>query len=68
MGKINNYCSPFQSGDLDTVVLLITELRRHGDISRYSQALFDCVDMRREDIAIFLIKNGFHSNIWKQVL
>ena len=60
-------CAVPQSGDLDTVVTLITEMRKRGDVSRYSMTLFECVDMRREDIAIFLIKNGFRSNIWRQV-
>ncbi|XP_076443630.1 uncharacterized protein LOC143282063 [Babylonia areolata] len=62
----HNFHKAVRNGDLNAVMTLVTELRKHGDVSRYSSTLFDCVDMRREDIAIFLIKNGFRSAIWRQ--
>ncbi|XP_071118626.1 uncharacterized protein [Haliotis cracherodii] len=52
--------------DLDMVTRLVSGLKEHGEVKRFNSVLFDCVDQRREDIAIFLLRNGFQCDIYKQ--
>lgn len=49
------------------VTRLVSGLKEHGEVKRFNSVLFDCVDQRREDIAIFLLRNGFQCDIYKQV-
>lgn len=53
-------------GDLETVKSLVTGLKGFGDITRYSSALFDCLDSRSLEIAKYLIQNGFETEVYKQ--
>ncbi|CAL1531735.1 unnamed protein product [Lymnaea stagnalis] len=62
----NSFRAAIKAADLPLVEHLIAGLSRHGDVARYSQFLFDCVDLCREDIAIFLLKSGFRTDIWRQ--
>ncbi|XP_035829763.1 uncharacterized protein LOC101849275 [Aplysia californica] len=55
-----------RAADLVTVKALVKGLGENGDITRYSQLLFDCVDLCREDIAVHLLNSGFRADIWKQ--
>lgn len=57
-----------QTGDLETVKSLIAGVQSFGDLSTYSSVLFDCIDNKQTDIAKFLIRNGFKTDVWKEVL
>lgn len=46
---------------------LVTGLAENGDVNRYSHLLFECVELCREDIAIYMILAGFRVDIWKTV-
>ncbi|CAG5118766.1 unnamed protein product, partial [Candidula unifasciata] len=54
-----------QAANLDMVKQLITGLAENGDVNKYSHLLFECVDLCREDIAIYMILAGFRVDIWK---
>lgn len=58
--------SAIQKGDIETVKSLVLGLRGFGDVSRYSNKLFDCVDNKQTEIAKYLIVNGFKVDIYKQ--
>ena len=45
----------------------MTGLKGFGDVTRYSSALFDCLDSRSLEIAKYLILNGFETEVYKQV-
>ena len=53
-------------GDLETVKSLIAGVQSFGDLSTYSSVLFDCIDNKQTDIAKFLIRNGFKTDVWKE--
>lgn len=57
-----------QTGDMETVKSLIAGVQSFGDLSQYSSVLFDCIDNKQTDIAKFLIRNGFKTDVWKEVL
>lgn len=42
-------------------------LNDKGDINRYANILFDCVDTNRQHIAVYLIQQGMRTDIYKQV-
>ncbi|KAK3098158.1 hypothetical protein FSP39_016760 [Pinctada imbricata] len=46
---------------------LLSKLRCYGNINRYNDVLFDCVDNGEEDVAIHLIQEGMDTNIFKEV-
>ncbi|KAL5005264.1 hypothetical protein ScPMuIL_018720 [Solemya velum] len=61
------FYSAIREGDLNTVENLVSDLKHfRGGVSRYSNALFECVDADQQDIAKYLIRNGFRTDIWKQ--
>jgi len=43
-------------------------LGEKGDVNRYANVLFQCVDTRRQRIAVYLISRGMRTDIYKQVL
>ena len=55
-----------KTGDLETVKSLIAGVQSFGDLSTYSSVLFDCIDNKQTDIAKFLIRNGFKTDVWKE--
>lgn len=58
--------SAISNGDLETVKSLVQGLKGFGEVTRYSSALFDCLDSRSLEIAKYLILNGFDTNVQKQ--
>ncbi|KAK6180377.1 hypothetical protein SNE40_012545 [Patella caerulea] len=62
----SQFKTAIQAGDFDVVQNLITEIKQHGDPSRYSNVLFDCIDNDKEDIAVFLLMSGFKMDVYKQ--
>ena len=56
-----------QKGDLGHVKQLIEGLKEKGDINRYTDVLFQCVDTGRQNIAVYLIRSGMRTDIYKQV-
>ena len=57
-----------QDGDKKHVEALAIRLRDHGGMRRFKNALFECLDHKHEDIACLLIKLGFSTEVYKQVL
>lgn len=57
-----------QRGDLAGVEELVLGLTDKGDINRYANILFDCVDTGRQRIAVYLIRQGMRTDIYKQVV
>ncbi|KAK3096982.1 hypothetical protein FSP39_005355 [Pinctada imbricata] len=55
-----------QSGDIEMVKSLVSGLQAFGDGSRFSNALFECIDQKQIEIAKYLIMNGFKTDIYKQ--
>ncbi|ESO94574.1 hypothetical protein LOTGIDRAFT_232377 [Lottia gigantea] len=55
-----------QEGEFDAVQRLLSDALPHGDLTRYSSVLFDCIDNEQGDIAVFLIMSGFKTDIYKQ--
>lgn len=55
-----------KTGDMETVKSLIAGVQSFGDLSQYSSVLFDCIDNKQTDIAKFLIRNGFKTDVWKE--
>ncbi|XP_052282717.1 uncharacterized protein LOC127879738 isoform X1 [Dreissena polymorpha] len=53
-------------GDLAGVEELVLGLTDKGDINRYATILFDCVDTGRQRIAVYLIRQGMRTDIYKQ--
>ena len=58
---------PFQKGDLSQVKQLIEGLKEKGDINRYTDVLFQCIDSGRQNIAVYLIRSEMRTDIYKQV-
>ncbi|KAH9512962.1 hypothetical protein Btru_037155 [Bulinus truncatus] len=55
-----------KAGNLEEVKKLVPPLLEHNGESRFSQALFDCLDAGHLSLANFLVASGFHTNIYKQ--
>lgn len=55
-----------KKGDLGHVKQLIEGLKEKGDINRYTDVLFQCVDTGRQNIAVYLIRSGMRTDIYKQ--
>ncbi|GFN80508.1 acyl-CoA-binding domain-containing protein 6 [Plakobranchus ocellatus] len=55
-----------KKGDLRTIRLLVAGLKENGDVSRFSYLLFGCVDLCRENIALYLLNAGLSFDIWKR--
>lgn len=53
-------------GDLLGVEDLVIGLTDKGDINRYANILFHCVDTGRQRIAVYLIQQGMRTDIYKQ--
>lgn len=53
-------------GDLLGVEDLVLGLSDKGDINRYANILFHCVDTGRQRIAVYLIQQGMRTDIYKQ--
>lgn len=53
-------------GDLLGVEDLVLGLTDKGDINRYANILFYCVDTDRQQIAVYLIQQGMRTDIYKQ--
>jgi hypothetical protein len=56
-----------QKGDVLGVEDLVVGLADKGDINRYANILFHCVDTGRQHIAVYLIQQGMRTDIYKQV-
>uniref|UniRef100_A0A2C9KRZ7 Uncharacterized protein n=2 Tax=Biomphalaria glabrata TaxID=6526 RepID=A0A2C9KRZ7_BIOGL len=55
-----------KAGNIDEVKKLVPPLLEHNGESRFSQALFDCLDAGHISLANFLVTSGFQTNIFKQ--
>ncbi|XP_053405814.1 uncharacterized protein LOC123565381 [Mercenaria mercenaria] len=55
-----------KKGDLLGVEDLVVGLVDKGDINRYANILFHCVDTGRQHIAVYLIQQGMRTDIYKQ--
>ena len=62
------FLSNLQKGELSQVQQLIEGLKQKGDINRYTDVLFQCIDMGKQNIAVYLIRNGMRTDIYKQVI
>lgn len=52
--------------DMSEIETLVLGLSDKGDINRYANVLFECVDTGRDDIAVYLIRHGMRTDIYKQ--
>ncbi|XP_060556024.1 uncharacterized protein LOC132716719, partial [Ruditapes philippinarum] len=55
-----------KKGDVLGVEDLVVGLADKGDINRYANILFHCVDTGRQHIAVYLIQQGMRTDIYKQ--
>ncbi|WAQ98893.1 hypothetical protein MAR_023266 [Mya arenaria] len=53
-------------GDVRDVEDLVHGLTDRGDVNRYANVLFTCVDTGRQSIAVCLIRHGMRTDIYKQ--
>lgn len=58
----------FQHDNVTGVEELVLGLTDKGDINRYANILFHCVDTGRQQIAVYLIQQGMRTDIYKQVI
>nr|XP_022329606.1 uncharacterized protein LOC111128325 [Crassostrea virginica] len=55
-----------KKNNLPRIKELVKGVLKYGNLNRYSQVLFDCIDNGQDDIAVYLIEQGMETTIYKQ--